>query len=288
MSKTKKYLQQALEQIGFSQKESEVYLTIIRRGITNAASVATALGFPKTSTREILDDLARRGLIARHKKKNTHYYSADVTRLHDAITKQKSLAEEREKIIQDVLPELQKIEGIGSKRPQIEYLEGEKALEEAFEDFLRVKPKEVLGYATFEWNLRGELAKFFAQFYKRRTKARIPWRGLIPALAKSLQESQKRDAEELRETVYVPPEYYSSIEVNVYGNNVSIVSFKEKFLVRVRSREVAQAFRHILNLAVKGSKEYNETIREEIKRKGLKQYLKEHKAEIERVLQEEG
>ena len=149
--------------------------------------------------------------------------------------------------------------------------------------FLRVKTKEVLGYGTIEWNKKS-VPHFFPKFYGRRVAARILWRGILVAMKESLEDSWGQEQKNLWKAVYAPSEYYSSTEVNVYGNNVAIVSLKEKFLVRIRSREVAQAFRHILNLAEKGSRDYDAAIREEIKQKGLKQYLKDHKEEIEKAL----
>ncbi|MDO8582314.1 MAG: helix-turn-helix domain-containing protein [bacterium] len=277
---------QSLQEIGLNEKEARIFLVLIKKGISNASQIALLAELPKSSTLDQLNDLARRGFIMRHKKKNSFLFSADLSRLHEAISKQKATIVEREKIVTDLLPALEKLEGFGSKRPQIEYLEGDSAIEEAFEDFLRVKIKEVLGYGSIEWNKKS-VPNFFPKFYGRRVAARIGWRGVLVALKETLEDTWGKEEKNLWKLTYSSPQYYSSIEVNVYGNNVAIVSQKEKFLVRIRSREVAQAFRHILNLAEQGSRGYDAAIREEIKQKGLKQYLKEHKEEIEKALREE-
>lgn len=285
MAENKKILQ-SLQELGLDEKEAQIFLALLKRGLSNASQIALLAELPKSSTLDQLNELARRGYIMRHKKKNSFLFSADLSRLHDAISKQKATIVEREKIVTDLLPALEKLEGFGSRRPKIEYLEGSEALEEAFEDFLRVKIKEVLGYGTVEWNKRA-LPNFFPKFYARRVAARITWRGILVALKETLEEGWGNEQKNLWKTTYVPPHYYSSIEVNVYGNNVAIVSAKEKFLVRIRSREVAQAFRHILNLAEQGSRGYDAAIRAEIKQKGLKQYLKDHKEEIEKALRDD-
>ncbi len=279
-------IEQSLQHIGFSEKEARLYLMLLKRGIVQASTISRSIDMPKTSTRDMLDDLAKRGFILRHKKKNAFYYSADVTRLHSAISKEKASILEREKVVEDLLPVLSKMEGIGSKRPKIEYLEGNEAIEEAFEDFLRVKPKEVLGYGTIEWNKRS-VPDFFPKFYSRRVAARIGWRGVLVALKETLEESWGHEDKNLWKITYGAPQHYSSIEVNVYGNNVAIVSQKEKFLVRIRGREVANAFRHILNLAEQGSRGYNAALRAEIKEKGLKRYLLEHENEMKKAVADE-
>ncbi len=284
MAESKKILQ-SLQELGLNEKEAQIFLALLKRGLSNASQIAHLLDLPKSSILDQLNELARRGFILRHKKKNAFLFSADLSRLHDAVSKQKETITEREKIVAELLPSLEKLEGFGSKRPQIEYLEGDEALEEAFQDFLRVKPKEILGYGNSEWNLSTK--NVFPRFYDRRAKAKIPWRGLIPATKLSLEDTWQSDQKHLRKSIYFPPEFFASPEVNVYGNTVSIVSFKEKFLVRIRSKEIAKAFRNILELSIRGVHDDNARIREEIKKTGLKQYVQEHKTEIEKALKED-
>jgi len=79
----------------------------------------------------------------------------------------------------------------------------------------------------------------------------------------------------LRKTFFIGLDKYSPIEINVYGDTTLIVSHIELFAVTIRSRQVADSFRYILELAINGSKDEDKEIREKIKKQGLKKFVQD-------------
>lgn len=71
-----------------------------------------------------------------------------------------------------------------------------------------------------------------------------------------IKKYKKSDEQDLKVTRLVKKEKYPfTIEMDIYGNRVAFISFKEKMGVIVESNEIASNMKLLFNLAWKGSKE---------------------------------
>ncbi|OGY85383.1 MAG: hypothetical protein A2233_04970 [Candidatus Kerfeldbacteria bacterium RIFOXYA2_FULL_38_24] len=243
--------QKILQQLGFSKKEVAVYAALLELDSATAGEIADKTEINRTSCYDILDSLMKKGIVSKFKKKTKIYFHAgDPKRLISYLEREREEANKKitkqQQLVKEALPELSSLLHPQSTKPKVTFFEGEKGMREAYEDTLDAK-KVILAYANVKTMHEG-LPNFFPEYYKRRTKAGISIKAIIPQNEPS-KERAKRDTEELRQTVFLPnSEMTFSPEVNIYNNKVLIASWKEKMAVIIESKELADLQKLIYNL----------------------------------------
>jgi len=86
-------------------------------------------------------------------------------------------------------------------------------------------------------------------FMDKRTDKKIYNRSIAED-TEFLEEIQDHDKEQLRDMTLIDPKKYPAVDrINIYGNKVSIISFKNKMVLTMESESVAQTFRSLFELA---------------------------------------
>jgi len=234
-----------LQKIGFSERETKVYLASLELGLSSAQEIAKKAGVKRTTGYAVLGFLANRGIVGKTKiKGKTRFMPEPPERLSVLIA-------ELNKGIQDALPQLEAIYNQNEVKPKVTFYEGANAIHNVFEDTLREKPSEIL-----EWNTNAFFERFPSQEYiDRRAKAGIHAKRL--AGGKSVWEKKHRhlDTEENAETVIVPKESFSpQIEVNIYNDKVAFMNYAEDLSLIIQSPAIADCMRQAYRLAWIGAK----------------------------------
>mgnify|MGYP001219534964 CR=1 FL=1 len=267
-------IKKALEELGIPARISEVYLALIHEGSAGVARLSRLVDRPKSSVMDDLRWLSKHGYLTRHKKKNAYIFTADPDYIFDEFAKRRREAEHLEQQASNLTTELKTFYNVPTKKPKIEYREGKTGVRLAYEDTVKEPNKEILGYGPIE--MQYETApKLFPDYYDMRARRKVSYRGLLPITPKTLEECWNNDVKHLRKAYLVGLDKYTPIEVNVYGDTTLIVSHIELFAVTIRSRQVADCFRYILELAINGAKEENLKIRNRIKKQGLASVVKD-------------
>lgn len=246
------------EQLGFSSKETAVYLALLELDSATPTEVSKKTDLNRTSCYDILESLMKKGLIGKFKKRTKIYFQAgDPKRLIAYLEREREEFDKKikkqQELVQQALPELSSLlHPRNSTKPKVTFFEGEKGMREAYEDTLNSK-ETILAYANAETMHEG-LPQFFPEYYKRRAEAKISIRAIIPNNALSVERT-KKNKEELRETIILPnPSLTFSPEVNIYNNKVLIASWKEKMAILIESKEFAHLQKVLYELLWDGMK----------------------------------
>ncbi|MFA5991105.1 MAG: helix-turn-helix domain-containing protein [Candidatus Doudnabacteria bacterium] len=240
-------LQKALLILNFTEKEANVYLACLELGKGTVSQIARHANINRTHGYNILDTLANRGLVIISGKEPKQEYAAESPEkikemIRNEIKKNEAYLKEADAII----PKLKSIHNVKG-RPQIRFYEGEKGIEEVYEDTLTSKG-EILAYAMVE-DVHNTLPDYFPKYYFRRAQKNIPIRAIFPNTP-AAKELTKDNKIQKRQTALVPADKYSfSPEINIYDNKVMIASWKEKLGIIIESGEVADAMKKIFELA---------------------------------------
>ena len=156
--------EQALKQFGLNDKEIKVYLALLNLGTSNVHKIAERADIIRTTTYDILKSLIEKGLASYVIKNNIKYF--------EAANPEKiiGILEEKKQIIQDIIPELNKIKELVIEKPTIEVYEEKEGLKTILEDMLKTK-QDILGY--FSTKFYNTLITYFPHFRKRRAKLNI-------------------------------------------------------------------------------------------------------------------
>lgn len=237
-------------QLGFSQKETLIYLTLLELDTASAAEISRKTEINRTSCYDILESLMKKGLISKIKKhKKTLFHAGDPKRLGEYLEREREEMEKKitkqQKLVEEIMPELSSLLKPVSTKPKVTFFEGEKGMREAYEDTLTSK-ETILAYANVQTMHEG-LPNFFPEYYKRRTDAKISIKAIMPDNKLSRERAQL-DSQEARQSIILKnKEETFSPEVNIYNNKVLIASWKEKMAVIIESKEMAELQKLIYN-----------------------------------------
>ena len=240
-------LKNALISINFTEKQANVYLALLKLGNATASEIARQAGINRTTAYDILDSLVNQKLISiSGKKPKQEYIAESPQKITDLL---KINLEQNKKNLQKakkLLPQLKSIHNIGD-RPKIMFYEGIKGLIQVYEDTLTAK-QEIKAFATVD-DMHSTLPNYFPKYYKRRAKAKIKIKAIIPKTELAKQRI-KHNKEELRQSALIPADkFYFSPEINIYDNKIMIASWREKLGIIIESVEIADAMKKIFKLA---------------------------------------
>jgi len=257
MAKTNQNLQTTLAELGFSEKETKVYVALLELGTGTASEIARSAGILRTTAYNILDVLAGKGLAKLTGKEPKQEYVAEPPeKIIDYLKREIKGYQEKLARASELTPQLKSIHNV-AERPRIKFYEGKQGLIDVYEDTL-TSSEPIRAYAAVD-DMHKALPDYFPEYYKRRAKKGIAIRGIIPRTAMS-EERAKYNKAEMRDIAFVPADkYYFSPEINIYDNKVMIASWREKLGIIIESAEIADAMKKIYELAWQGAQKLNES-----------------------------
>lgn len=234
-------------EVGFSERQADVYLALLKLGKGTVSEIAREAGINRTTGYDILDSLIEKGLASiSGKEPKQEYVAESPDRLKEYLKKESQKAEAREKMVDELIPELKSVHNVFGK-PKVMFYEGTDGLERVYEDTL-TSHETILAYANVE-DTNNTLPNYFPRYYKRRAAKGIPIRAIFPADREAFERAEL-DKEEARETAIVPADkYFFSPEINIYDDKIMIASWREKLGIIIQSKEVAEAMKSIFKLA---------------------------------------
>lgn len=118
----------------------------------------------------------------------------------------------------------------------------------------------ILGYASVE-HQHSFMPGYFPEYYERRMRRGIPVKAIL-AYTKESFRIKDLDRSHIRVSKIIPLKFQISPEINIYDDKVAIMSLKEKFGAIIESKDVADAFRKLFELAYERAAEYDDKIGE--------------------------
>jgi hypothetical protein len=147
-----------------------------------------------------------------------------------------------------------------SVKPEVLFFEGVEGVMAAMHDTLDQRPKEILSFSSDKW-LDSVFSKhFLKEYWDKRVNLSIRTRGIIPDVLKATGYFNKiKNEKELREVRSLSKEQFNfKNEIDIYGNNVCIVSLEEgsEHAIIIRSASIAQSMRDVFEVMWLVSRRY--------------------------------
>jgi len=231
-----KTLRQTLVEMGLDEKESEVYLALLKIGETTATKISQETKIERTLVYYIIEKLKNRGLLSYKLKNNVKYYSAtNPERILEDIR-------EREKSFLKILPVLEQIRTSAyEEEVKVEVYKETAGLKAVMNDmFKTAKEFLVLGE-------QGQIQKHYPiiyQQYLRRLKDHKIKEKVI--IREDLQgKIWKSKNSEFR---YISKDLLSPTTTLIYDDKILITLWeKPMFNLLITSKKVADSFRSYFN-----------------------------------------
>ncbi len=258
----------ALRSLGLNKKEADLYLQMLIVGGQPASVLARKIGLPRSSVQFLAETLVKKGLASKQKHRNiTTYQPLDPEHLVRFLEGEKwefmNELERKEDEVKSAIPELKKLQGQASTRPQVRFYEGKEGLRMVFEDSLSAK-ETIRSFVNFEERNRC-MPEYFQDYYKRRVERGVFLRAIYPD-SEFGKTRKKKDKESNRESLLVDKDNYKWLpEIQFYDDRVTIASGSEMVGVIIEGKEIADAMKALYDLAWNGI-----LLEQEVKKKSRK------------------
>jgi HTH-type transcriptional regulator, sugar sensing transcriptional regulator len=256
MNKDLEFYKQNLLALGLSERETNVYISILYIGKGTVTEITRKAGINRTTGYDILDSLVSKGFVSISGKRPKQEYAAESPEKIIAYLENQQIESAKKlELAKQFIPQLTTIHNVET-RPKIRFYEGVEGLKEVYEDTLQ--SKEDLRSVAYVDEAEKTLEHYFPKYYQRRAAKNISIRAIFPD-SPAARNIKTRDHLEKRHSVILPGnEFDLKPEINVYDNKVMIASWSEQLGIIIESQDIANAIKLLFELA------WKESLREDI------------------------
>lgn len=230
---------EALKKIGLTKNQSTIYVSLLKLGEATAQQIMKESGMHRSRVYDSLENLNEQGLVS--------FVTKDFRKFFKAVKPDKLLQyiEEKKEAIKQILPDLRKLEGAKKEEIKGGVYKGKEGLKTIHNEMLKEgKDVRVLGAKAI---IVDELQYFMPNFERERIKKKIKWISLWD------NEAAKKKATYFRKLIegrVLPKGYASNGVVNIFGNKVATVLWKENYptAFMIENKEIADSYRKWFDL----------------------------------------
>lgn len=228
--------QKVLERLGYTREEAKVYLVALGLGESHVSDIAQKVRLPLSSVQVVINKLHKDGLMNFYVRKRYKYWVAENP------THLLARLQEREDSVRSVMPQLEALRHKEEQKPLVKIFEGVDEIRLLYDDMLEAKT-HILSIIPWDDWIRLLGRGFMEDFIEKRVKHYLHIRLLTPK-TKVAMELRSCDADELRETRYVPDDVHIKTTMFLYGTKVAIVSLNKKLptAVLIEDNDVHETF----------------------------------------------
>jgi len=229
-----------LKRLGLTEADRKVYLTLLKKGKASVTEIAHDSGTHRTNVYNILDKLGEMGLTAHFKENNRLVFKA--TNPDNLL----NYLKETQQTVQDIIPDLKKIQENKLEKVSVEVFHGEKGMKAAYKDILKAK-KEVLGFG-----MAGQFRNYFPEF----SQQWIRDMNFNKIKNKYLYIEGQVYKDKYFEARTIPKELVTPVATHIYDDKILIAIWNPALVtIIIQSSEVANSFRKYFEILWKAAKE---------------------------------
>lgn len=242
-----------LRSLGFSDKESKVYVASLKLGSAPIQKIAKLATVNRATTYVVVQGFMNKGLMSSYTKGKKRLFTPESPdKLSSLIRQDKAEVEAKENTINEILPTLSGLYDTtqGGNRPQVRFYEGKLGLNAVREEILKTKSKESFSMYNLD-SLEGVFtAEERTSFSKKRIAKKINVHSIYSSSLGDILKDSKVDRTLFS---YIDLNKYNSpIDITVFDDNLAITSYKEPMMsVIIQNESIANAIRQILTLVEK-------------------------------------
>jgi sugar-specific transcriptional regulator TrmB len=237
-------LEETLVKVGLEEKEAKIYIALLDLGSEKVHEIAKKAGIKRPTAYVILEQLYAKNFVVKTHHEKRAFYSAEKP---DVILRS---LKEKEELLGQALPLLHARMATSKTKPRIRIYEGKGGVEKVYDEI----------YASPSVCFFGALKNLSDEFVGHTDKLKE----IIRSKSINVRDLVTQDPKDLDfgfaalgrnyEARVVPKEFDLYTDGAIYGDQVAILSIKkELFAVVIESREVADTFRSLFELAWKMS-----------------------------------
>ena len=253
-------IRQQLQQLDLSEQEIAAFLACLENGEGTLAQIVSRLGAPRSSTKYILEKLAKRGLIEIVRKNASHLYIPYPPRAILTLLKnRKNALEQQVDAFEASLPQLNQLYAASAEAPIVRYFRGDE-IRKIYEEILASPIEETLFVGEMDKTAEVVGLKYLKSWMKRRAALHIKTRGIRVGKGEFKDPVVNSTSGRYLRTVRRAPNHFESPNhIIIYGNHVaSIATATENFGFVITSKDYATTLKNLFKEVWKNSSPFRQ------------------------------
>ena len=250
-------LEKYLQNIGLSDKEAQVYLTLLQVDNTTALDLSKKTKINRSTVYVTIESLSKKGLVSETTVgKKTQFQAEPPERLEAYVERRKVDIEEQSHRLKDILPEIKSIQRGMGERPVVKYFEGKEGMMTMLDNFLP-DPLEGDGVTYLVYPL-DTLKEIFSS--TERDKYRNVRTGKkIRSKVFYTSDKEERQSDNMSERFKIDSKKYPvSCDIAIYKDRIRINILGKKLAgIFIQSQDLADTLTSLFNVAFDALKNKN-------------------------------
>lgn len=233
-----------LKQLGFTDKEVEVYLALLEFGSQPASVIAKKTSIPRPTVLFLFENLLKRGYIRKSQKGKARFFYADPADLYKAKLEEMQQTKEA---LEATMPLLNEYKSPFSSPPRINFFEGIEGCRNAYLQVLESKTEVCEFAAHMDLNKMGET--FMENFVAERTRRKVFMKVISQdtPVHRAYQKLDKKQQRTLKMFPIKKGDLFSSIDI--FEDKVLLLNlYHDCFAILIESKQVADTLKTIHSL----------------------------------------
>jgi sugar-specific transcriptional regulator TrmB len=232
-----------LNNLDFKEEEVNTYLALLDSGPSSGGQIAKQMGIPRPTAYLHLDKLLNGGLATQTMKRGVKIYVPEPSdKIRLLYQRRINDLKAKEKLLDTILPELDKRSGSTFMRPKIQIFEGKNGIEEALQDFMNYPDMTIKSFWSIKSAIEVTSKDFFWYINVERLKKNIHIEAIWPPQQTiDIRENPYMGVgEEFKREIRIAPEGTdSTMGYWIYANKVLFASsVRESFCFIIESAEL--------------------------------------------------
>jgi sugar-specific transcriptional regulator TrmB len=223
-----------LTKIGLTKDQASVYMALLSGGTAPAGKISTKTGLKRGLVYKVLEQLLELNLIEKHEQegKTTLFSPSHPSNLKKVIESNESEIQTAKNTFNTVSSELNSAFNLLSGKPNIQFFEGTKGMEEIMEDSLYAKG-EILSYADAE-AVEKHISNINKEYVKKRQKFGIKKRIIVPdsEFNRKFLKDYAKDVTDFKMVSHKDLPAFKTV-MQIYDNKVSYLTLTEDFMIGI-------------------------------------------------------
>lgn len=240
-----------LTKIGLSDKEAKVYLATLELGQSSVQEIGKKAEVNRATTYVILNSLITKGLASTYSKdKKTYFMAESPDNVITVLELQKKALEEKQKHIQELLPQLKTIYNKQEDKPVVRFFEGIDGLRSMVNEQMSSSTKLLRGIFSMD-----DLADVYSndeinKAYGDRLQKKQIVKAIYTYKNKVLGPDEPGD-----ERIKIPEDKFPiKCDIAIFDNKIRIASLRKKNGVIIEDEDIIKTFASIFELAFEAAK----------------------------------
>lgn len=250
-------IDQLLQSIGLSQKETKMYITLLRSGTQPISYLAKKAGLNRGTGYVVLHTLLDKGLVTKAVKRGVQYFSPlEPQQLVTYVDHREKALGQAKQGIQSAMGQFISLMNPLTSKPKIEFFDGQEGARIVLDRTLRSKEKILRSFLSIADIIDFLGADYFSEYTSRRIEQGLTLHAL--RTRESDRTAFLRDArakryitskKDKRVIHHIPDDLAFPVTIYMFDTTLAIISSKEEgFSLLIESKELTNMMKKIFDL----------------------------------------